>query len=148
MKRREMAKLIVGALLSASSMKLIAGQAYSRKHTPKGPISTTNLRDLRGGETRRILDGTYFAGRAGQAYRAASEIPNVLDHLYCYCECEVSVGHKSLKSCFVDLHGANCGICQEQALMAWRLKQRGLPILEIRHKVDRVFLTRARRQSG
>ncbi|MDH3672958.1 MAG: PCYCGC domain-containing protein [Gammaproteobacteria bacterium] len=55
---------------------------------------------------RRVLDGQHFAGPAGRAYRAAAEIPDVLDHLYCYCECEPAIGHKSLKSCFVDLHGA------------------------------------------
>ncbi len=65
-----------------------------------------------------------------------------MDHLYCYCECEPAIGHKSLKSCFVDLHGANCGICQEQAIMAWQLHRRGLSLLQIRHKVDQAFSKR------
>lgn len=63
----------------------------------------------------------------------------MLDHLYCYCECEVSVGHKSLKSCFADLHGAKCGICQDEALTAFRLDRQGRPLLEIRRAIDRIF---------
>lgn len=141
MKRREWFRLMGGGVLALGGIQTNLGWAAApgRAHTPRGPISTTDPAVLRGGETRAILDPRFFAGQVGRAYRAAREIPEVLDHLYCYCECEVSVGHKSLKSCFTDLHGANCGICQEQALMAWRLKQRGLSILEIRRQVDERF---------
>jgi hypothetical protein len=140
-----MFKLLALGLLSSAgvTVKLAAAAGgYPRRHTPRGPIATTDLKALRGGEMRRVLDGQHFAGQAGRAYRAAAEIPDVLDHLYCYCECEPAIGHKSLKSCFVDLHGANCGICQQQAIMAWRLNKRQLPILQIRQKVDQAFSKR------
>ncbi len=145
MNRRSMFKLMALGLLSSGGVmaKLAeATEGYGRRHTPKGPIATTDLKALRGGEMRRVLDGKNFAGQAGRAYRAAAEIPDVLDHLYCYCECEPSIGHKSLKSCFVDLHGANCWICQEEAIMAWRFNRQELPILQIRQKVDQAFSKR------
>jgi hypothetical protein len=55
-------------------------------------------------ETRPTLDPALFVGKARAAHAAAREIPDVLDRLYCYCECDRSMGHKSLLSCFTDGH--------------------------------------------
>ena len=140
MKKRSVLKLF-GVTLSAAAMPRLAA-AFVRAHTPRGPVTAKDVPYLHGGETRPILDGQYFSGRIGEAYRAAAEVPDLLDQLYCYCECEKSVGHKSLKSCFVDLHGANCGICRKEALLAWRLHREGRSVLEVRNEVDRVFMRR------
>ncbi len=59
-----------------------------------------------GGETRPTLDSARFPGKIGQAYQLAREIPQVLDQIYCYCECQENFSHKSLLSCYVDLHAA------------------------------------------
>ena len=136
MNKRELLRLFGAALTTLA----IPGVSLARSHTPRGPITAKDVPTLRGGETRPIFDGRHFRGRTGQAYRAAAEIPDLLDQLYCYCECETTVGHKSLKSCFVDLHGANCGICQKEALLAWNLNRKGLSVLEIRNQVDRTFM--------
>ena len=64
---------------------------------------------LRRGETRATLDPNLFGDeRVREAYRAAREIPWVLDSIYCYCKCEESPAfrHKSLLSCYVDKHAA------------------------------------------
>lgn len=143
MDRRHALKLIgagVATTMGGGAIPVTADSSSHRKHTPRGPVTVKDPALLRGGETRPILNPRYIGGHAGQAYRAATEIPDVLDHLYCYCECETSVGHKSLKSCFTDLHGVHCGICQEQALMALRLHREGLSLLEIRQRVDAAFL--------
>jgi hypothetical protein len=57
-------------------------------------------------ETKPTLDPARFVGKAAATYQIAREIPDVLDHLYCYCECDKSVGHKSLLSCYTDNHAA------------------------------------------
>jgi len=136
MQKRQLLKLLGVALATTAVPSL----AFARNHTPRGPITAKDVPTLHGGETRPIFNGSYFRGRTGQAYRAATEIPDLLDQLYCYCECETTVGHKSLRSCFVDLHGANCGICQKEALLAWNLNRKGLSVLEIRNQVDRAFM--------
>jgi Protein of unknown function with PCYCGC motif len=41
-----------------------------------------------------------------QAYRIASEIPEVLAQQPCYCYCGESFGHRSLLDCFATDHGA------------------------------------------
>ena len=57
-------------------------------------------------ETRTPLSPALFVGKTATAYRAAQEIPDVLDQLYCYCECDKHMGHLTLLSCFVDSHAA------------------------------------------
>src|SRR5262245_63149414 len=45
-------------------------------------------------ETRPTLDPARFVGKAARAHEVAREIPEVLDQLYCYCECDRHLGHK------------------------------------------------------
>jgi Protein of unknown function with PCYCGC motif len=82
------------------------------------------------------LDPELFSGNKRLAYQAAKEIPQTLAQLPCYCHCDISIGHKSLQSCFVTEHGENCGICIGEALMAYQLEKRDkLPIAEIRQRI-------------
>lgn len=57
-------------------------------------------------ETKPTLDPALFVGKAKLTHQIAREIPDVLDQLYCYCECDKHVGHKSLLSCYTDGHAA------------------------------------------
>ena len=57
-------------------------------------------------ETRPTLDPARFVGKARLAHQVAREIPDTLDQLYCYCECDKHLGHKSLLSCYTDGHAA------------------------------------------
>lgn len=57
-------------------------------------------------ETRPTLDPGLFVGKARLAHQIAREIPDTLDQLYCYCECDKHMGHKSLLSCYTDGHAA------------------------------------------
>lgn len=57
-------------------------------------------------ETKTPLSPALFVGKTARAYRVANEIPDVLDQIYCYCECDKHMGHLSLLSCFTDSHGA------------------------------------------
>ena len=95
--------------------------------------------DLRGGETRETLPPYYFTGDTAKAYKVAQEIPEVLDSLYCYCDCQKHSGHKSLLTCFVDQHGAYCDICINEAIMAGEMHSEGVDIKTIRKVVDKKF---------
>lgn len=57
-------------------------------------------------ETGTPLSPALFVGKTARAYQVAHEIPDVLDQIYCYCQCDRHMGHKSLLSCFVDSHAA------------------------------------------
>lgn len=94
---------------------------------------------LRGGETRPTLDPAGFTGLSAEAYQAARDIPEIIDSLYCYCDCEKHFGHKSLLTCFVDEHAVYCDICIYEALMARDLHKQGMDAVEIRKAVDERF---------
>lgn len=98
-----------------------------------------NNPDWKGGESEQIVPTFYFTGMARRAYAAAVAIPDVLDHLYCYCYCAENYGHKSLRTCFTDGHGAGCDICMKEAIRAQELHEKGYSIKEIRAKIDNEF---------
>jgi uncharacterized protein with PCYCGC motif len=76
-----------------------------------------------------------FTGNQKLAYQAASEIPQTLAQLPCYCHCDRSQNHKSLHSCFESEHGENCGICINEALLAYNLQKQRVPVNEIRKEI-------------
>jgi len=76
-----------------------------------------------------------FTGKARDAYQVSREIPEVLAQLPCYCHCDMSLGHKSLHSCFEDNHAANCATCISEALTADALKKQGLSAAQIREAI-------------
>ena len=87
-------------------------------------------------ETKSPLSPALFVGKTASAYQIAQEVPDVLDHLYCYCYCDKSIGHVSLLSCFADTHAANCGVCQNEAIDAAALLKKGSSLSEIRRQID------------
>jgi hypothetical protein len=87
-------------------------------------------------ETKVPLSPALFVGKTETAYRVAEEISDVIDQLYCYCECDKHSGHRSLLSCFTDNHAANCDVCQDEALDAAKMKKQGYSMAEIRSRID------------
>lgn len=76
-----------------------------------------------------------------QVYFDARRIPELLDGLYCYCECSKHSGHRSLLTCFHSDHAARCDICLGEAALAYRLHQEGRSLDEIRAQIDAVYGT-------
>lgn len=99
----------------------------------------TDVASLRGGETRPTLSPARFTGKTASTYEIAREIPEVLDSLYCYCDCKKHFGHKSLLTCYVDDHAVHCDVCQDEAIRAYELYKQGKDIPTIRRAIDREF---------
>lgn len=59
------------------------------------------------------------------SYKAAAKLQGVLYQLPCYCHCDQTIGHQSLRSCFEGNHGANCGTCMAEALYAYKMTKKG-----------------------
>ena len=87
----------IGLASRTEPTKLAAGPALSAGTAAPAPARR---------ETRPTLDPARFVGKAALAHQVAREIPDVLDQLYCYCECDKHAGHKSLLSCYTDGHAA------------------------------------------
>jgi len=71
-----------------------------------------------------------------EAYEAARRAPQVLDGLYCHCNCSKSFGHRSLLTCFESEHGSRCDICMGEAMLASQLAARGTSLDQIRKAID------------
>jgi hypothetical protein len=65
-------------------------------------------------------------------YALAAKIRPVLYQQPCYCYCDRHAGHKSLLDCFVGTHGAECDICQKEAVLSYQLAQKGKTPAQIR----------------
>ncbi len=77
--------------------------------------------------------------RIMRAYQAAREIPETLDGLYCHCQCNEHMGHRSLLICFHSEHGAGCGVCIDEAVQAHEMIQQGRTLADIRAAIDLAF---------
>ena len=76
---------------------------------------------------------------AKRGYEMAREIPEVADGIYCYCECEKSMGHRSLLACFESDQAIGCGMCREQMKLVYDLHQKGKSLAEIRAACDQEY---------
>ncbi|OGQ72086.1 MAG: hypothetical protein A3G94_03830 [Deltaproteobacteria bacterium RIFCSPLOWO2_12_FULL_60_16] len=94
-----MAVVLAAGLLTWSRVNTRVPTRYS---AAEGTASSGYVRR----ETRTPLSPALFVGKTATAYQVAQEIPDVLDRLYCYCECDKHMGHLTLLSCFVDSHAA------------------------------------------
>jgi hypothetical protein len=70
------------------------------------------------------------------AYQAARDVPEVLEHLPCYCGCFGSAGHRNNLDCFKDSHGTGCSLCRSIALEGQRQAKLGTPIPQIKRIID------------
>jgi hypothetical protein len=76
-----------------------------------------------------------FIGPTRDAYRVVREIPETIAQLPCYCHCDASIGHKSLHSCFQDMHASQCTVCVSEALVAYNLQRNGMTPAQIRERI-------------
>jgi hypothetical protein len=100
-------------LVAATPLPLIAGGLAWRLHRPTPGVAPgtpvpagAGLPAMARRETRPPIDPARFVGKARTAHQVARDIPDVLDRLYCYCECDKHLGHRSLLSCYTDGHAA------------------------------------------
>jgi len=112
----------------------------NRIQAAKGLNSTPiDIEALKGGETRPTLSPVLFVGNVAKAYNLAGQNRELLDSMYCYCNCKENFGHKSLLSCYVDKHAADCKICMDQAFYADSRFKEGMDIAQVRLAVDKKF---------
>ena len=108
--RRRLARYlwILAALIVTAVAVGLGWRGETTRQAGPGPAvsSTATVPAVARRETRPTLDPARFVGKAALAHWVARDVPDVLDQLYCYCECDKHVGHKSLLSCYTDGHAA------------------------------------------
>ena len=70
------------------------------------------------------------------AYQAAKDVPEVLEHLPCYCGCFASAAHRSNLECFKDNHGTECSLCRSIALEGKKMHDEGHSLEEIQRDIN------------
>ena len=75
-----------------------------------------------------VLAPEQFFGAAAMGYAAAKAVPHVCHKLFCYCGCDLTDAHTNLLDCFTNFHGADCHICQEEAMHALKMDRDEQPI--------------------
>lgn len=98
--------------------------------------------DPRPGVTaERVLPPAMIENTPGAlaAYEAARRVPQILDGLYCHCNCSKFEGHRSLLTCFESNHGARCDICMGEAMLAEKLAAENNSLQQIRSAIDAQF---------
>ena len=138
--------LMVGVAIVVFTASYLLYDKFTRSaltdtHTQTASLeeNVKDIRLLRGGEVRPTLEPFLFRGKVAQAYSIAKGNRELLDTIYCYCHCKRNLGHKSLLTCFVDTHAAECDICQDQAIFAFSHYKDGLSFRQVRKAVDERF---------
>ncbi len=152
MKRR--AVILVPAIVLIAAAALTQSNCTTNESAQRGLISQTannqqpltnsrvpaHFEDVKSiGQLKPTLSPDRFIGPAHDAYKIAREIPETLAQLPCYCHCDMHMGHKSLHSCFEDMHASQCAVCVSEALVAYDLQKSGKTPAEIRDRIIEVY---------
>ena len=102
-KRKKQILWLIGAIAVAAVVLLVSGNILFNGSGDKKGKSF----DLRGSETRPVLEPSLFTGQVRAAYTAAKKYPEIMNQVFCYCFCDAPpFNHKTLLSCFTDRHAA------------------------------------------
>ncbi|MBU7440625.1 hypothetical protein A8H39_03840 [Paraburkholderia fungorum] len=78
-------------------------------------------------DASHVLDPAQFSDKAVRhSYWVATQIPAVLNRLYCWCGCENRGVHRSNLQCFEDKMAVDCAVCQGTAEIAYQMTQNGV----------------------
>jgi hypothetical protein len=119
------------AVLALVFVVVLVGRGHAVVHPDPRPGITAE----------RVLPPSMLTDAGGviESYAAARNAPQVLDGVFCHCQCARNSGHRSLLTCFESDHGAHCDICMGEAMLATELAARGRTLQQIRRAIDDRF---------
>jgi hypothetical protein len=130
--RRNRAPLYImgGSILAAVSILVLIAQAGDGSGHHPGPRADAH--------EAHVMPAANYASapRVAETYAKAAQIESVLDGLYCHCYCRETFTHYSLLECFESDHAAGCGVCLDEAEIAYEMTQQGRSLDEIRQVID------------
>jgi hypothetical protein len=87
----------------------------------------------------------YLSDMSLKAYRIAVRNGDLLRKLPCYCNCAISLGHRSLYDCFLNAdgtfndHASGCAVCDMEAADTATWKAEGKSVQQIRRLIDTTY---------
>ena len=133
--------LAISATTSLPCLAAKAEEASTAKSGGSAASASANTPELESTPTGHssVLPPEQFFGKAEAGYDAARQCPEIIAKLFCYCGCDMTDSHSSLLDCFTSDHGADCTICQDEAILALQLKKKGETLGQIQKAVDEKF---------
>ena len=131
--------LLAAALLCALVPARARAQEHAHHHDGQAQPAAAKHRHPapRPGITgAQVLAPERVPERARDVYTMAAQIPQVLDGIYCHCDCHERDGLRSLLECFHIEMASTCGICQGQARLAHEMHEAGKSLSQIRKAID------------
>lgn len=121
---------LVGVLLIVIGYRIMGGSGNAEHPQPRAGITAA-----------KVLPASEWAAQpdVARVYAMAKEIPEVLDGIYCHCNCSKHSHHYSLLTCYESDHAAMCDICLGEAALAYRLAKQGASLEQIRLAIDAQF---------
>jgi hypothetical protein len=119
-----------------------AGKDSAKQTAPASDSSQANAeKDKSKGAADRqeVLEPGRFFGMASFGYAAARAKPEIMEKLFCYCGCDLTDKHQTLLDCFTSMHGVDCHICQEEAILAVKMDREGASMADIQKAVDEKY---------
>ena len=113
-----------------------AGHQHQARKLPAYYENVDDVKDI----PKTLAPEQFSDPAVREVYQVARDHPKLLMQMPCFCYCDrPGLDHKSLLSCFVDKHGANCDICINEAVTAAKLASDNLSIAEVRERIIAEF---------
>ncbi len=123
-----------------SSVNNSTNLVYAQGPIPKDPmIGMSESAISKKMMAKEVISPEKFSEPIASGYKAAQKAKDICSKLFCYCGCDLTDEHFSLLDCFTCLHGVDCAICQEEAIIALHMKEQGKPLALIQQTIDEKY---------
>lgn len=125
------------ALTGLLVIVLVAGGVLALLRGTAGP----DPMDTRMGTTAATISLGELSPTGAGLYRAAADHGEHFAALPCYCGCDTTLAHRSLRDCFItasgdwDAHASGCEICTAEAVTALELLDAGVPAATVQAQI-------------
>lgn len=128
--------LMMGALAMPAAAHAQPGHDHANHGAQPAKAKSHHPAPRPGITGENVLRGERVPENAREAYTIAARIPDVLDGLFCHCDCHERDGLRSLLECFEEEMATTCAICQNQAILAGEMHDDGKSLRQIRDAID------------
>ncbi len=140
-KKKGNSMLIIGVV----AVILIAGLAYALLSGTTSSSTSTQNSTSTSADQIKFPSFVYTNPLTLKAYTYATEHPDMLEQIPCYCGCGGHSGHRFLRDCFIhddwtyDEHASFCDVCVGEAIKVQDYLSQGKTLTEARALIDQEY---------
>jgi hypothetical protein len=153
-----LALLVIGGIASAWYLSGGSDSSSSSATSPTAAPATVDPKTLPASLKNRLVlpakplpkrpftlePASFKDPEVQKSYQAARDVPQVLEHMPCYCGCFANSGHRNNLDCFKDNHGEHCALCRAIAVESKAMNEQGLPLEQINIAINEKYAPRIR----